>query len=593
MKTGLQQLLYPLNIYAAAMQRDQGRISYLSYGWVDDELSQAVVPLDAQAAMAEKLLALINKPAGSRILDVGCGTGELLLAMSGRDYDLHGIDCNTEAIRLARQTLQDGGATAQVIEADFAHVWQSMESGSFDVIVLQNSFRYFSPALVFAAAMHLLAPAGRLIISEEFIVEHGTQRKPRELPVLDYALAEAERNGLQLSRRMDLTGGVIGFMQDFSDRLQRQASDLITDQVISEVTWQHLQASILSDLAAMKDGQRTHQLLQYDMPVYDPDKVPLRPLVMPAELKSSEDYAALFEACFDSPFCPQLWQWKYGEGRGASIVACKGDRVVAHYGGMIRTIEYFGVRESAVQIGDVMVLPKERGFFSRSGLFFRTAAAMLEQYTGYSAKHLLGFGFPNIKAMHVALRLKLYQKTDDVVSLTLNDAVEPDDPVADTALPVEISDWESIGDEMINQRWEAMRASLKDSIVGVRDAAYLRFRYQQRPGQDYHLLIVDREGMTPGIVVYRGHGEQDMVMDVIAAAHDVAVVLQSAMRYRKRQGREMFCWLTRGQLGRMDTSAFLIADTAIQIPCNAWSRGPDADVLKEAWWLTAGDTDFL
>lgn len=593
MKTGLQQLLYPLNIYAAAMQRDQGRISYLSYGWVDDELSQAVVPLDAQEAMAEKILALINKPAGSRILDVGCGTGELLLAMSARDYDLHGIDCNAEAVKLTRQTLLDGGTAAQITQADFAQYWQSMEGGSFDVIVLQNSFRYFPPALVFAAAMHLLAPAGRLIISEEFIVEQEAQRKPRELPVLDYTLAEAERNGLQLSRRMDLTAGVTGFMQDFCDRLQQQAGELIADQVVSEADWQRLLPFMQSDLSAMKEGRRTHQLLQYDMPVYDPDKVPLRPLIIPAEFKSSEDYAALFEACFDTPFCPKLWQWKYGEGRGASIAASKGNRVVAHYGGMIRAIEYFGVRESAVQIGDVMVLPQERGFFSRSGLFFRTAAAMLEEYAGYSAKHLLGFGFPNIKAMHVAQRLKLYQKTDDLVSLTLDSLTESDNGADEAVQSVKVGQWESINDHLLDQLWERMKESLLDSIVGVRDADYLRFRYQQRPGQTYHLLIVDEKGKTPGVVIYRGHGEQDMVMDVIAAANDVAAVLEAAMQYRKEQGREMFYWLTRGQLRRIKTENFLIADTAIQIPCNAWSRGPARDVLKEAWWLTAGDTDFL
>lgn len=575
------------------MQRDQGRISYLSYGWVDGELSQASAPQDAQEALAEKILSLINKPAGARILDVGCGTGQLLLALAAHDYDLHGVDCNAEAVVLARQNLQQSGVSGQVIEADFTQIWQSMEGGSFDVIVLQNSLRYFPSVLVFAAALHLLAPAGRLIISEEFVIELDDQRKPRELPVLDYTLAEAERNGLQLSRRMDLSDGVIGFMQDFLGRLQRHAPEMIADEVLSETAWQHLQSALFSDLAAMQGGLRTHQLLQYDMPVYDPDKVPERPLIIPAELKSSDDYAILFETCFDSVFCPALWQWKYGEGRGASIAASKGGRVVAHYGGMIRAIEYFGVRESAVQIGDVMVLPEERGFFSRSGLFFRTAAAMLEQYAGYSARHLLGFGFPNIKAMHVAQRLKLYEKTDDLVSLTLNPALEPGNQINSAAGSVNISDWDSLENDWIDQLWARMKNSLKDGIVGVRDAAYLRFRYQLRPGQDYHLLVVNGEGNTPGVVVYRYHGEQDMVMDVIAAAQDVSTVLKTAMAYRREQGREMFFWLTRGQLRRLETGGFLIADTAIQIPCNAWSRGPEADDLKEAWWLTAGDTDFL
>jgi len=591
METGLQQLLYPLNIYATGMLRDQGRISYLSYGWVGGELSQAVTPLEAQQALADQILALVNKPAGSRVLDIGCGTGQLMLALSGSGFEVHGIDNNAQAVALARDTVRSSGLSANVIHDDFSRAWQSMEAGGFDVVILQNSFRYFPSSLIFSAALHLLAPGGRLIISEEFDVEHAEHRKQRELPALDYTLAEAERNGLQLSRRMDLSAGVIGFMQDFSARLERQAAGMIADHLMSESTWQQVQQGIEHDLTEMQQGNRSHQLLQLDMSSYDPDRVTERPLIIPAELKSSTDYAALFEACFDSPFSADLWQWKYGEGRGASVAALKEGRLVAHYGGIVRAIVYFGTPESAVQIGDVMVLPKERGFFSRSGLFFRTATAMLEQHAGYAARHLLGFGFPNIKAMHVALRLKLYQKTDDLVSLTLKPEIARE--ATESALPVQAKDWSTIEDNCINHVWERMKSSLTDGIVGVRDADYVRFRYQQRPGQDYQLLVVDEEGKTPGLVVYRRHGEQEMVMDVIAAADDVQAVLQAAMRYVERQGREMFCWITRGQLQRLGTENFLVADTAIQIPCNAWSRGPDVESLQGAWWLTAGDTDFL
>lgn len=591
METGLQQLLYPLNIYAAGMQRDQGRISYLSYGWVGDELSQAASLLDAQQAMADKILALVNKPAGSRILDVGCGAGQLGLALSDKGYDVLGMDSNTQAVALARKTVQSSAHPVEIRQADFAQAWQSMAAGCFDVVIFQNSVRYFPPSLIFAASLHLLAPGGRLIISEEFDAEQTDQRKMRELPALGYTLAEAERNGLQLSRRMDLSAGVIRFMQIFGEQLQRQAAGMIADQVMSDSTWQTLQQHMKSDLIAMQQGDRTHQLLQFDMSSYDPDKVTERPLIIPADLRSSADYAKLFEACFDSPFSEALWQWKYAGGRGASMAACKEGRVVAHYGGMIRAIEYFGTTESAVQIGDVMVLPSERGFFSRSGLFFRTAAAMLEQHAGYSARHLLGFGFPNIKAMHVAQRLKLYQRTDDLVSLTL----KPDAEVTSTeqVLPVSVHDWASIDDGYINHLWQRMKSSLSNGIVGVRDADYVRFRYQQRPGQDYQLLVVDEKGKTPGLLVFRRHGEQEMVLDVIAAAENVGAVLQAAMQHVRMQEREMFCWLTRGQLHRFCYENFLVSDTSIQIPCNAWSRGPNAETLKEAWWLTAGDTDFL
>jgi hypothetical protein len=34
-------------------------------------------------------------------------------------------------------------------------------------------------------------------------------------------------------------------------------------------------------------------------------------------------------------------------------------------------------------------------------------------------------------------------------------------------------------------------------------------------------------------------------------------------------------------------------DLEIDIPCNSWTRGPQAQELAGAWWLTAGDMDFL
>lgn len=609
MKTGLPQLLYPLNIYAAAMQRDQGSITYLSYGWVGDELSQLGLPLDAQQNVADKILGLINKPAGSRILDVGCGTGELMSALAAQGFDVHGLDSNAQAVALTRQTLMACGQEGRIIHADFVKAWQSMDAGCFDVIILQNSFRYFTPVLVFAAAMHLLAPGGQLIIFDEFTVDIDEQRLPRELPVLDYAMAEAARNGLKLSQQEDLSDGVIAFMTDFCARLERQAPALIHDHVLSDAAWAELLSALQDELVAMQQGRRTHQLLQYDMTVYDPEKISERPLIIPAEIKSTAEYASLFESCFDTPFCPDLWQWKYGGGRGASVAAYKGDRVVAHYGGMVRSIEYFGRPERGIQIGDVMVLPTERGFFSRNGLFFKTAAAMLEQNIGYSASNLLGFGFPNIKAMHVAQRLKLYEKTDDLVSLTLKPLTDMDEQRVDSALsvesvlPVEYKDWISIDDDFIDRVWGRMKDSLKDAIVGVRDANYVRFRYQQRPGMKYHLLVVDEHGKTPGLVVYRQHGEQEMALDVIAAADDVVAVLTAAMQHvgnhgrnlheGEVSGREMFFWLTRGQYQCLHEDRFLVSDTAIQIPCNAWSHGPDCETLKGAWWLTAGDTDFL
>lgn len=62
------------------------------------------------------LIDLIAAPAGSRVLDLGCGNGTLTQLLSDKGYRVTGLDSSTEQIALARQTysgivFQEGDAT--------------------------------------------------------------------------------------------------------------------------------------------------------------------------------------------------------------------------------------------------------------------------------------------------------------------------------------------------------------------------------------------------------------------------------------------------------------------------------------------------
>jgi hypothetical protein len=41
------------------------------------------------------------------------------------------------------------------------------------------------------------------------------------------------------------------------------------------------------------------------------------------------------------------------------------------------------------------------------------------------------------------------------------------------------------------------------------------------------------------------------------------------------------------------TAAATVRELQIEIPCNRWSHGPATETLAGAWWLTAGDMDFM
>jgi SAM-dependent methyltransferase len=577
MKTTPQSLIYPLNVYAELLDLAFGQVDYLSYGFqARPELSVT----DAQQAMAAKLMSLIDAEPGARVLDAGCGTGTLARQLARAGFQVTAIDINARLIDTAQQADAD---PAMVCVPEFvqADLQTYIADRPFDVIVLQNSARYLSPLTVFAQARRLLNTGGQLLVLEEF-TGNTQEQSPEPLPVFGHVLQMADRAGFALLQQEDLSVGVADWLQRCLPLMDQYLTTLSQRTGLPLQQLRDLRQAMADDLDKCLRGRYRHDLLSFRMGSSDVS-------LLPADQLSPYDYRQLFERSFDTDFDVALWQWKYGDGRGHSVVACKDGEAVAHYGGVSRDIVYFGQPERALQICDVMVLPQHRSFYSRRSLFFMTAASMLELHTGNTAGHLLGFGFPNIKAMHVAERLGLYRRTDELLALSY-----PADGVS-AAGAWSVSD--SLIDDhtggLIDRLWQQMASALADGIVGYRDAAYLAYRYDQRPNLDYRYLILSHPSGSHAFAVIREHGELSLIMDIIAAPADLPLVLMALCRHGHDSGRAMVFWLTAGQLPRLQSATLHTDVTGIHIPCNAWTRGPAADDLQGKWWLTAGDMDFL
>ena len=92
-----------------------------------------------------------------RVLDVGCGGGELLAHYRALGWATFGIDVSRGAAQAAR----DRGATVHVgTLAD-----QPWEARSFDLAVFSHSLEHIpEPLVALAQARDLLAPGGRLVV---------------------------------------------------------------------------------------------------------------------------------------------------------------------------------------------------------------------------------------------------------------------------------------------------------------------------------------------------------------------------------------------------------------------------------------------
>ena len=84
-------------------------------------------------------------------------------------------------------------------------------------------------------------------------------------------------------------------------------------------------------------------------------------------------------------------------------------------------------------------------------------------------------------------------------------------------------------------------------------------------------------------------------MDVICPGQDIESVLGEINKYvsRTTETERLKFWLTREWQKRLRLPDVTVQELGIEIPCNSWNPGPSSDILYGAWWLTAGDMDFV
>ncbi|MGW0803087.1 class I SAM-dependent methyltransferase [Nonomuraea sp. NPDC002799] len=95
----------------------------------------------------------------SRVLDAGCGRGELAAALLGRGHDVTAIDVSEHAVAAAR------GAGVPARRADFACYY---DEEPFDAIVMSLSLHHMHPLTAVLDRASALLRRGGLLVVDEF-----------------------------------------------------------------------------------------------------------------------------------------------------------------------------------------------------------------------------------------------------------------------------------------------------------------------------------------------------------------------------------------------------------------------------------------
>lgn len=297
----------------------------------------------------------------------------------------------------------------------------------------------------------------------------------------------------------------------------------------------------------------------------------------------------LFEAAFGYRMDQRLWLWKYRDAPARGVGVWRDGRLVGFYGAMPRPVLFRGQPTSAVQIGDVMVHPHERGVLTRSGPFQIAASTFIDRSVGYHRPHLFGFGFPTSKALQVAQKLGLYEQADQMAEV----AWEPGHTWQARLLrcvPLRPSDRRAV-----DQLWRAMAADFSDSIIGVRDAQYVERRYRAHPTVAYECLLVRRvlTGAAQGVVVLRRQQDEAELVDLIGPRRAFPALIAAARDWAgKKRAARLKAWVTASHASVLAATGASVTPMDLVVPANVWSPGPAVAELRDRWWLMAGDTDF-
>lgn len=128
-------------------------------------------PVQSDPAALERLVAFASFPAGSRVLDAGCGPGLVSAAFLHAGYHVHGVDLSPEMIARARVRCAQFGARARF---ERQSVFEPLGAGEFDAAVSRYVIHHVTDPVAFLGRQVELVHPGGIVVASD----HTTDPEP-------------------------------------------------------------------------------------------------------------------------------------------------------------------------------------------------------------------------------------------------------------------------------------------------------------------------------------------------------------------------------------------------------------------------------
>lgn len=318
-----------------------------------------------------------------------------------------------------------------------------------------------------------------------------------------------------------------------------------------------------------------------------------------------------FNRCFaavDPTFTPrtlEAWRWQYLEnpaGHRIYLAVTEDGAVISQYAGIPQRMRLDGAPAIFTQAVDSMTDPRFRRGLKKPGFFVLTGYPFAENFGGPPPERdPVMWGLPVPPAWRIGKAYLQYQLIRNVNQLVFALPGEPARLGAESALTIDggaVDAGLPEGIEGLFERFAAERLA-----VGLRDRAYLEWRYRRKPGHGYRFLTARRGAELVGALIWRdGHFDLQRAANIaefLVAPGDLAAgdaLLRELAREATALGlprlQALFPdtapeWLAFQQRG------FLVVPTRYFLVGREYHKRYEMRWLYRHWYYSLGDTDLI